>query len=441
MKKIIFTILMIISFVSVSAEIAGQIHDNYTPEKNWPAVVSGAEVKGKNLKIYLVTAGRMNTLSDFYSWWGHASLKVERYNKQGLVSSFTYDYGIFNFNKEGFIKNFIKGRLDFLAGENYSEPHERSYVSKNRQFIIQELDLPYVVRWQVAEFLKQNSLPKNREYSYHHYFNNCVTVLRDILNKATDGQLEKKSKAVPGRMTIRQHARRFMTESYAFDWVLNFLQGSMIDGEITKWEEMYLPSEMMNYLKDFTYRDSNGIERKLVKSTVMKKHEGSIPMAKPERRKNEWLLSLFAGLGFGFLGAFLLSMGAKFKGFRIIGGIYYAFFYFLLFILGFVLFFMMTFTNHDVTYNNMNIIFVNPGFLLLFIFSIMYAAGSKVGRVLMIVFQWLFFVAAATALVLNLTNVSIQDNMQILAFILPFYFLTALAALYRNYIPKRRKKV
>ena len=99
---------------------------------------------------------------------------------------------------------------------------------------------------------------------------------------------------------------------------------------------------------------------------------------------------------------------------------------------------MMLFTNHDITFKNMNIIFINPGLILLFIFSIMYAAGSKAGRYLLIIFNFAFAIAAGIALALNLLGITIQDNIQIIAFALPFYFLSGLGSFFRNLIPSRK---
>ncbi|MBN2652945.1 MAG: DUF4105 domain-containing protein [Spirochaetales bacterium] len=442
MRKNLFLTFFILIAGLVSAE---DVVTNFNPYDNWPALEAGAAKTGEGLKIYYFSASPDVGVKNLYSWWGHAAIVVERYDLSDRANprwlgSTSYDYGIFSMGDEDFAKNFIQGRLNFLVGSSNAKYHQTAYVHANRSIVLQELDFLPEVKWQIAKFLEMNAEPENHIYLYHHYNNNCATILRDIIDVATGGQLASTAKAIPARMTIRDHARRSMRGSYLVDFMLNFLQGGVIDRPVTVWEEMYLPAEIKDFIADFKYTDKNGVNRKLVKTVIPKALPEAVPFLDKDRRANSWILSLLAGLGFGFLGAFLLSKGNKMKFFRVVGGLYYALFYFFLFIMGFVLFYMMTFTDHDVTYNNMNIAFINPGVILLFVFSIMYAAGSKKGRILLIVFSLAFALAAISALVLNLVGVVDQDNVQIIAFALPFYLLSGLGSFFKNLIPVRKRK-
>lgn len=416
---------------------------DFNPYDNWPTLMPASACEGEALKIVLVTTGPGSGISNLYSWWGHAALIVEKYDLKDkfnpeLKDATSYDYGTFSIQEKDFAKNFIQGRLNFLVTSGSARWHQALYLDANRSLVFQELDFEPEVKWQIAKFLETNALRENSIYLYHHYNNNCATVLRDIIDVATNRQLSQVAKAIPSEMTIRDHARRSMKESYIADFVLNFLQSSVIDKEISVWEAMFLPAEIKDFIVEFKYTDSKGKPRNLVKSSVSKALPEAIPFVSKEKRTNAWILSLLAGLGFGFLGAFLLSLGNRTKLFRIFGGLYFAIIYFLLFIIGFVLFYMMLFTNHDITFKNMNIIFINPGLILLFIFSIMYAAGSKAGRYLLIIFNFAFAIAAGIALALNLLGITIQDNIQIIAFALPFYFLSGLGSFFRNLIPSRK---
>ena len=93
-------------------------------------------------------------------------------------------------------------------------------------------------------------------------------------------------------------------------------------------------------------------------------------------------------------------------------------------ILGTVLFFMMTFTNHDVTWFNENIIFINPLLIALAVFSFM-ACGKKAdkwGRVVSISHKMLFgLILLLVILKLIARNIFFQQNWNIIITMALFY--------------------
>ena len=93
-------------------------------------------------------------------------------------------------------------------------------------------------------------------------------------------------------------------------------------------------------------------------------------------------------------------------------------------ILGTVLFFMMTFTNHDVTWFNENIIFINPLLIVLAVFSFM-ACGKKTdkwGRVVSISHKILFGLILLLAILkLIAGNIFFQQNWNIIITMALFY--------------------
>jgi hypothetical protein len=156
--------------------------------------------------------------------------------------------------------------------------------------------------------------------------------------------------------------------------------GQDIDRPITVWEEMFLTSEIGRRIADFTYTDSRGTERKLVSAVeTVNLAEGRPGVLEVPR--NPWRGKLFFGLALAALFLFLrLASGGFPAGFRgpdpgragvgwfsrLAGGVLYLgqaglglFFG----SVGLILFFMTFFTNHDYTWHNANVIFVNPLFL------------------------------------------------------------------------------
>jgi hypothetical protein len=87
---------------------------------------------------------------------------------------------------------------------------------------------------------------------------------------------------------------------------------------------------------------------------------------------------------------------------------------------------MTFFTNHDYTYHNINIIYINPLLFAAVPLGILYARGSRGGRfpperLLRILWAYVFLGGALT-LALRLLPGFYQQNQVTLALVLPFAF-------------------
>jgi hypothetical protein len=138
--------------------------------------------RGEYLQIKLVTIDPGDELT---MWWGHTALIVEdlRFHR-----SLFYNYGIFSFEQENFMRNFAMGRLIFWVAAWNTEGALSYYQSLNRTIRMQILDFSPERRLELARFLDHNILPENREYLYDHYDDNCSTWIRDLIDKMVDGQ-------------------------------------------------------------------------------------------------------------------------------------------------------------------------------------------------------------------------------------------------------------
>ena len=310
---------------------------------------------GENITLKLAVMGSGDEL---YFWFGHIGLIVEN-SRTGLARF--YDWGVFSFENTNFFYNFAFGRLYYSCMVSDAELNLRSYLSNNRNITLYTLDLPAEKKAQVLMFAENNVRPENRDYAYHHFRDNCATRIRDILDMALDGQFSAKFADTPGRFTLRQHVRRHTWFNPFFDWILNFWMGQGIDKPITVWDEMFLPSEIALRIKDFIYTDSDGIERNLVTSVEYVNTLSPRPIVLDVPRL-QWPRELVASLIVSILPLILFLLREKIKRFRVYLGLFQGLLGLFFGIAGSLLFFMMFFTNHDYTYNNSNIIFVNPLF-------------------------------------------------------------------------------
>ena len=198
---------------------------------------SATDTIPNGLIIKLVTIGQGHDLT---SWWGHIAIIVED-TKKG--ESKFYNYGLFSFEDDNFVLNFIMGRLIFWVGAWKTSNALAYYRGLDRDIRFQILNLSNEESYEIKDFLENNVKPENARYLYDHYYDNCSTRLRDIFNRTSNGKLEEISKK-KSRMTLREHTRRHTYHNPIMDFILMYLMNDTIDKPITVWDDMFLPIEM-----------------------------------------------------------------------------------------------------------------------------------------------------------------------------------------------------
>ena len=306
------------------------------------------------LRVALIGPG-----DELYFWWGHIGLVVEdRRTDRARI----YDWGLFSFENENFFVNFAFGRLIYSTGVTWAQSDFDRYIRANRSITLFTLDLPAEKKEAIVLFAEKNILPENRDYLYHHFDDNCATRIRDILDIALDGQFKATFGEMPGRFTLRQHVWRHTWFNPFFDWILNFWMGQGIDKPITVWDEMFLPSEIAKWIQNFRYTDLDGNERYLVSSVETVFSAVGRPVVR-DTPINPWPGALLISLLFCELLLIFYILWGRRNGFRAFLGTVNSLLGLLFGIAGSMLFFMMLFTEHDYTFNNINIVFANPLFL------------------------------------------------------------------------------
>jgi len=383
-------------------------------------VVSGSFIfaEGENLTVKVAVMGPG---SELYFWWGHIALVIE---DSDTGENRFYDYGLFSFDSEKFFYNFAFGRLLYSCGVDFAERNIAVYMYFNRSITFYTLDLLPEKRLEIRDFVETNVLPENRNYYYHHFKDNCSTRIRDIIDLATDGQFWDQYGLAPGRFTLRGHVRRHTWFSPAADWLLNFLMGQVIDTPVTAWEEMFLPSEIGKNILDFSYTDANGVRRKLVNS-VEKIYE---PKGRPivlDTPRKQWPMELAFSLALSAIFGFFLFMRERGKKlWKVLYTISMDLCALVFGSAGLLLYFMSLFTNHDYTFQNMNMIFCTPLLLAVIPLSICYAKGKNsrkkqvYGSVLTLLWQ-LTVLGIFISMVLKILPQFYQDNLTDQMLLLP----------------------
>jgi hypothetical protein len=380
-----------------------------------------------NLIIKLVTIGPGHDLT---SWWGHNAIIVE--DLKNKESKF-YNYGLFSFEDDNFVINFLMGRLIFWVGA-WKTPNALAYYrGLDRDIRYQILNLSPKESTEIKEFLENNVKPENASYLYDHYYDNCATRLRDIFNRTSNGKLNEISKE-ESRITLREHTRRHTYHNPVMDFILMFLMNDTIDQPITIWDDMFLPSEMEMVMDNLEYDSDEGVLKKIVKNRLVHYESKSVPVV-PENAPIHWPYTMIIGIVLGTVSFILIYLNKNklFIFYNMLTGLIFGF-------IGTLLFLMSTITDHTVTYYNENLFFANPLTFLIFPLTILILRNRK-KYINLFFYNWqLILIIALLGLILKMLPVFDQNNSQTITLILPFLIGSFISTyFYKNKILKTRE--
>ncbi len=394
--------------------------------------------RGVELNIKLVTFGPGD---DIPSYWGHSALIVE---DTLLKQSRIYNYGLFSFDN-GMLVQFLMGRLYFSGGAFNVNRYLRFYQKQNRDVRIVPLNLSAAQKKKLAAALAKSVLPQNRTYLYHHYWDNCSTRIRDYLDRALNGQI-KKATSGPASMTLRRHTLRYIERDPLLELGLMFLMNKDIDQPIRQWDEMFLPDELEKYIKRVEVTDSLGKRHALAgKEEIYFKADRPATPLRPDGHAPWFLLTGLIMGGLILLSGWLMRTNPLGWGGTLFGALQ-ALLGLFLGVPGTILFFMAAFTEHDVTYYNVNLFLAHPLFLLLVGWGAAFAYG-KLNRFRKLYLFWLGQMGLTLlALVSKLLPGTVQDNRIVLSLLLPIIIMSAgiVFILYKkkvlkDYLPSEKK--
>jgi hypothetical protein len=163
----------------------------------------------------------------------------------GETTDYGFNWGVFDFEQKNFFWNFIQGRMKYQFAVENAAAAVDYYRQQNRRILLQELNLTPEQTARLWELLQENLRPENREYRYDYFRDNCSTRLRDMLDKALDGQLSQAMQGAPaGGRSIRWHVNRYSADSLWLHAVLNYMLGPSIDEPIDAWQSAFIPMEL-----------------------------------------------------------------------------------------------------------------------------------------------------------------------------------------------------
>lgn len=205
--------------------------------------------------IVLYTMGKGEVV---WEKFGHAAI-CEEYPPRSGHQSICYNYGTTDFGAPISVGwGFLRGQGRFWVSRTTPQHMIQRYSEFNRDIFRQVLPLSREQALAIAAKLHHDWLPENRYYNYHHFYDNCTTRIRDIIDTATGGALKRDSASKPGP-TFRGFSRQGFAEDAWLLLLTDYMLGHGADVQPDLWQAMFLPW----YLRE-QVRERLGAEPELI---------------------------------------------------------------------------------------------------------------------------------------------------------------------------------
>ncbi|TMQ11812.1 MAG: DUF4105 domain-containing protein [Deltaproteobacteria bacterium] len=152
-----------------------------------------------------------------------------------------YNYGIGDFRHPiSMAWGFLRGNGSFWVGKSSVEEMLSIYVYADRTIWVQPLPLTPEQKHQVIAKLEHDILDANKYYAYDHFWDNCTTRVRDVINDAAGGKLSAMTEPTDDR-TFRDLAREGFFGMRVPLLITDIAMGRVTDRRPTYFERMFLP--------------------------------------------------------------------------------------------------------------------------------------------------------------------------------------------------------
>jgi len=177
---------------------------------------------------------------------GHIALCV----RNSPTDEDCYNYGIGDFHHPlGMATGFFRGTHSFWVGKMDPGQMFATYLFADRTIWVQPLPLTDEQAKKVIDKLEYDIQEEHKSYAYDHFWDNCTTRVRDVLDNATGGVLKKVQGPHDDR-TYRDLARKGFFGMRVPLLITDLAMGRVTDRVPSYWEKMFLP----DYLREAAER-------------------------------------------------------------------------------------------------------------------------------------------------------------------------------------------
>ncbi|HEV8447665.1 MAG TPA: DUF4105 domain-containing protein [Gemmatimonadaceae bacterium] len=366
---------------------------------------------GRNVRISLLTMGNGTQVWELF---GHNAIWIH-----DLVTNrdTVFNWGVFDFRQPHFIQRFLKGTMLYSVGGDTMDNILLEYHYWNRSVVAQELDLTAEQRDTILATIQRNAQPENIQYRYDYFRDNCSTRVRDILDHAMGGALRKESAGLTGT-TYRWHALRLMQVQPAIMLGVDLGLGRPSDVDLSKWQEMFLPRQLHDFVAGIVLEDGDGAKRPLVRrESVLFQATGR--GIEPDAPPRFGIWTLIGGIVVAALFLWLGVAATNRRDWtRVAASVLIGVWSLAVGLLGTILVLLWAVTDHVFAHQNENLLIFNPLWLAFVVLVPMFLISGRAAGSTRLIAQALAALGLI-ALAAHFVGLSSQNNLAMIALGLP----------------------
>ena len=346
----------------------------------------------------------------FFERFGHNAIVVVDVAPDGTVRGepLSYNFGFFDMEEAGFVGRFVQGEMMYRLVELPWREDLQYYLDTGRGVTIQWLALDDARAIALAAALAENARPDNARYRYDYFADNCATRVRDALDRALDGTLKPQLTVRSQGNTYRGEAVRLASPA-PWMWLgFDIGLGPSSDPPLSRWEDAYVPMRLADSLREARLPDGRALvlREERVAPHRIAPEPGEFPLV--------WWRWLLAGLAVA-----LTWLWLDVRAPRTSSGLALAF-WLGCGVLGTVMLFLWSGTEHHFAWANRNLLLLSPLALALLPGAWRRLRGRAPGTL----FRWITLAIAAggiLAMLLYWSERVPQANAHWVALLLPIH--------------------
>lgn len=311
---------------------------------------SQAPTLSSQAQISILTCGTGPIL---YEAFGHSAVRI---TDKSIGLDAVFNYGIFDFNQPNFYGNFALGFMRYKLGVSSAEEFLYQYRYYKRSVREQVLNLDSAQKQAIVNYLNINLLPKNQEYYYDYFYNNCSTKILELLDSALQHQVVWAPAEPDGKVTYRKLIHQYTVFQPWGRLGIDLGLGAIIDKPLSGKQLDFLPDGLEHDIFRATIYRSQVQVPLVISSSVLYDAPvfyGSDPF---------WMGPVFL---FSLILLITIALVWKSVQFPRVLLVWRSLLFVLVGMLGWVELLIWLFTNHKASAWNYNLLWANPLFLFL----------------------------------------------------------------------------
>lgn len=253
------------------------------------AAIPASQVHGLRIGVMTMQPGEI-----FWERFGHDAIVVDDPAHGEPIS---YNFGFFDPSEPDFVSRFVRGDMRYRLVALPLREDLVYYRDIGRGVSIQWLQLTPQQATQLSAALAVNAQPEHSHYGYDYFTDNCSTRVRDAIDRALGGTLQRQLSARSRGNTYRSEAVRLASPA-PWMWLgFDIGLGPFADVPLSRWQEAFVPMRLADSLREATASDGRPL---MAASQQLLPHRIAPEPAELARPWWPWLLS-------GFAIAFVLS--------------------------------------------------------------------------------------------------------------------------------------